>query len=319
MRVAFVGKGGSGKTTVSSLFCAYAQEQGRTVLAIDADINQQLAWVLGVPTETAQRLPAMGNRLPEIKDYVRGTNPRIPSAADMLKTTPPGSGSRFIHVREADPFLQTFGYRHENIHLLVTGGFEEQDLGVKCYHAKTGAVELVLNHLLDTENDIVIVDMTAGADAFASGLFTKFDLTLVVVEPTLASIDVYRQYKLYASTFNVPVAAIGNKVLDTEEERFLRTHLSDDLITIIPYSQAVKKRDRGEPSKDALEPAVHAALKIVENHLRNNTRNWDRLYRYAVDFHERNAKSWGNTHVGKDVSNQIDPTFSASDLIRACS
>src|SRR3712207_8000789 len=55
---------------------------------------------------------------------------------------------------------------------------------VSCYHAKTGAVELWLNHLVDGPDEYVVVDMTAGADAFASGLFTRFDLTVLVSEPT---------------------------------------------------------------------------------------------------------------------------------------
>ena len=32
-----------------------------------------------------------------------------------------------------------------------------------------------------------MVDMTAGADSFASGLFTRFDLTFLVCEPTCAA------------------------------------------------------------------------------------------------------------------------------------
>ena len=33
-----------------------------------------------------------------------------------------------------------------------------------CYHAKTGAVELYLNHLADGPGEYVVVDCTAGAD-----------------------------------------------------------------------------------------------------------------------------------------------------------
>lgn len=56
--------------------------------------------------------------------------------------------------------------------LMATGPFTEDDLGVACYHSKTGAVELYLNHLVDGPGEYVVVDCTAGADSFASGLFT---------------------------------------------------------------------------------------------------------------------------------------------------
>ena len=72
-----------------------------------------------------------------------------------------------------------------------------------CYHSKVGAVELLLNHLVDGPGEYVVVDMTAGADSFASGLFTRFDVTFLVCEPTLRSVGVYRQYVGYARDFGV--------------------------------------------------------------------------------------------------------------------
>ena len=41
MKIAFAGKGGSGKTTLSSLFTRHLAAQGLSVVAIDADINQR--------------------------------------------------------------------------------------------------------------------------------------------------------------------------------------------------------------------------------------------------------------------------------------
>ena len=98
MKIAFAGKGGSGKTTLLSLFVRHLAGQGLPVVAIDADINQHLAEALG-----ASQPPAMGAHLTEIKKYLRGTNPRISSAAAMVKTTPPGRGSRLLRHGGPDP------------------------------------------------------------------------------------------------------------------------------------------------------------------------------------------------------------------------
>ena len=54
MKIAFAGKGGSGKTTLSSLFTRHLAALGLPVVAIDADINQHLADALGA---TAGRRP----------------------------------------------------------------------------------------------------------------------------------------------------------------------------------------------------------------------------------------------------------------------
>jgi len=98
MKIAFAGKGGSGKTTLSSLFTRHLAGQGLPVVAIDADINQHLAEALG-----AAAPPPMGSHLPQIKEYLRGSNPRITSAAAMVKTTPPGRGSRLLRPGGPDP------------------------------------------------------------------------------------------------------------------------------------------------------------------------------------------------------------------------
>ena len=55
MRIAFVGKGGSGKTTSAAVFSRYLAELGSPVLAIDADINQHLGAALGDDGATAAR------------------------------------------------------------------------------------------------------------------------------------------------------------------------------------------------------------------------------------------------------------------------
>ena len=42
MRVSFLGKGGSGKTTIAASFINYLNSINKQVLAVDADINVNL-------------------------------------------------------------------------------------------------------------------------------------------------------------------------------------------------------------------------------------------------------------------------------------
>jgi CO dehydrogenase maturation factor len=76
MKIAFVGKGGSGKTTLSSLFIRHLAAVGAPTVAVDADINQHLGAALGLDETEAAALPALGEHLPLIKDYLRGLVPR---------------------------------------------------------------------------------------------------------------------------------------------------------------------------------------------------------------------------------------------------
>ncbi len=56
-KVAFVGKGGSGKTTFASLFSRFLGAQHDAVLAIDADINQHLGEALGLAAHEVAGVP----------------------------------------------------------------------------------------------------------------------------------------------------------------------------------------------------------------------------------------------------------------------
>ncbi len=133
MKIAFVGKGGSGKTTLSSLFVRHLAATGAPVVAIDADINQHLGAALGLDEAEAATLPALGDHLPLIKEHLRGTNPRIASAETMIKTTPPGEGSRLLRVREDNPVYDACAQEVEldggAVRLMVTGPFTDATSG----------------------------------------------------------------------------------------------------------------------------------------------------------------------------------------------
>ena len=128
MRIAFVGKGGSGKTTIAALFSRFLTSKKLPILVIDADINQHIPRVLGC----RETLPSLGNEVQRIKAYVRGSNTRILSDEQMIKTTPPGTGSRFLSFRDNNPVFRYFAREHDGMLLMVTGFFtdDEWKLGV---------------------------------------------------------------------------------------------------------------------------------------------------------------------------------------------
>ncbi|MGH3972999.1 MAG: ATP-binding protein [Pseudonocardiaceae bacterium] len=307
MRIAFVGKGGSGKTTLSALFTRYLTELGWPVLAVDADINQHLGEALGLQGES---VPPLGSQLPWIKEYLRGSNPRITSADAMIKTTPPGRGSRMLRMDPDEELHRRFARSVGGAQLMVTGEFEPEDIGVSCYHSKTGALELYLNHLMDGPSEYVVVDMTAGADVLASGLFTRFDLVVLISEPTRRGVRVYQQLREHAEGHGVRLRVVGNKVATEDDAAWLRGELGTVVLATVGQSAWVRAAEQGRaPTFDAIEPQVRHALKAVLAELDGVQRDWMAYHRDTVHFHLRNARSWANQVVGKDLADQVDPEF----------
>lgn len=296
---------------LSSLFSRYLATQQVPVIAIDADINQHLGVAIGLTEAEAAALPPMGLEIERVKDYLRGSNTRISSSKSMMKTTPPGNGSRLLRVCESNALYTHFARKIDGIWLLATGPFSPSDLGLHCYHSKIGAVELVLNHLLDGTGEYVVVDMTAGADSFASGMFTKFDMTFLVAEPTTKALGVYRQYKEYANSYDVSVKVIGNKIETEDDLVFLREQVGNDLLTWVGRSDYIRAMEKGRHQPLGLfEEENRATLALIKECVDACQKDWEKLYRQTLEFHRKNALDWANALAGEDLTRQVDPDYS---------
>ena len=65
MRVAVVGKGGSGKTTTAAILARTLARRGLPVVALDCDSNPNLGISLGLGEDETERLTAMRQALDE--------------------------------------------------------------------------------------------------------------------------------------------------------------------------------------------------------------------------------------------------------------
>ena len=157
MRVSFFGKGGSGKTTVSSSFISYLLKKKENVLAIDADMNVHLAKVFDMPVNIISK---------ENEEIVKFLEPNrnIP----IIGTTPPIKDSKFIKVSKEDSFLKKYATFKDNLMLLTVGTYTLENVGSDCYHSKLNTLELIYHRLLDTNKDYVVTDSTAGIDSLGT-------------------------------------------------------------------------------------------------------------------------------------------------------
>ena len=299
MNIAFVGKGGSGKTTVSSLFISYLALRKQKVLAIDGDINQHLQGALGF-TKTP---PPLSDFETLIASFVKGNNVNIRDAGHITRSTPPGPGSELCAFDS--PLFKNFSVQERGITLMRSGEFHEDEVGMGCYHGKIIPLEILLNHLSFSHDEFAVVDMTAGADMFSTGMFLKFDVVVIVVEPTIKSVSVYQQFKEYLAPYQIPLFVVGNKVNDSVDVVFLTKQLGFTPL-VIPQLPAIRARERGEEVtlEDILHDGADVFAKMYEHILAFPDIQEKRL-QLLQNFHRTLSAGWYMKRFGYDLSSQI--------------
>jgi CO dehydrogenase maturation factor len=78
MKVAVVGKGGSGKTTIAALLARCLAREDRQVVALDCDANPNLGLALGLGAEATEQLAAIRQSLDD------GGVEHAPEAEELL-------------------------------------------------------------------------------------------------------------------------------------------------------------------------------------------------------------------------------------------
>ena len=120
MRIAFVGKGGAGKTSLCVLFSQYLKRRGRTVLVVDADINAHVQELLGLGSLPKEKHLSHPDATAFIQTCLKGRNDRIASEGAFRKTTPPASGTHLLFIEDkTDPIFDRYSVAQDNLRLMV--------------------------------------------------------------------------------------------------------------------------------------------------------------------------------------------------------
>lgn len=312
MKIAFVGKGGSGKTSHAALFIHTALEEGKQVFALDGDINMHLPGMFGADPRLVRHVAAHAEH---IKNSLLGTNSRIEGPAAMKKTTPPGRGSRLLSwesFQEED--LADFVLKpHPRLHLAVVGTYEEEAIGATCYHNHLSIAENILSHFWDPEA-LLVMDMVAGTDAFASSLHAQFDLLVLQVEATGRGLEVYDQFVRLAEAGGVldRLRVVGNKIRTPEEETLVRSRVDPaHLFALIPALPVLHQYDmEGTPLDPVLVRESYGPLgKALLAELRRVRLSPAEHLRHLYQLHTTYVAQAFVQRAHGDLTGQIDPDF----------
>jgi CO dehydrogenase maturation factor len=227
MKLAVSGKGGVGKTTFSSLLIRAFNQNGKRVLAIDADPDANLA--AGVGIEHADRIVPIA----EMKDLV----------LDRTGAQPGSIGGFFKLNPKVDDLPDALSAVFENIKLMRLGGVKKGGSGCIC--PESTLLRALVMHIVLARDEVVVMDMEAGIEHLGRATAKAVDKLIVVVEPGRRSIDTAEHIRRLAAEIGLnSIAVVGNKIRGDKDREFLQTHLDDfEFLGFLPYDDALIEAD----------------------------------------------------------------------------
>jgi len=261
MILGFLGKGGSGKSSVSSQMALFLNQNNQSVLAIDADHNMDLSYNLS------------NGDVPEFKYFSQ-------SLSDLQQSVGLKDGEKYTKA-----FLQDVDMRfslsslsaeiaqystvlENNIRLMTAGPQTDNVLyGTHCSHSLTTPLKILLPLLELKENEVVIVDEKAGADGVSTGIVTGIDVGVIVCEPALHSVKTAKQIAELMDFYETPYVFVGNKVTSSEDKDFIVEQLGHEPVALMMESNSIKRDPSISVSEwaDELQTVFEKAQLLSQN------------------------------------------------------
>ncbi len=206
MVIGFLGKGGSGKTTVATRFTEALLREGRQVLAIDADHNMDLLFNLAA--DRAEGFPYLGEAGEAFAAAI-GLAPRETYLRRLAR-----GGLPTFSCAPADPFTARYAPEiRPGLRLMVAGPHTEAvQHGTVCSHVLAAPLKVYLPCLAVAEHEAVVIDSTAGMDMVGSGIVAGMDLVYIVTEPTVHATKTAKQIAAGLAWSGTPHVFVLNKV-----------------------------------------------------------------------------------------------------------
>jgi CO dehydrogenase maturation factor len=247
MKLAITGKGGVGKTTLSSTLARLYADEGRTVLAADVDPDANLGLALGLTQEEVDAIVPI-SKMRELAKERTGAS----------------DDNRFYKL---NPYVadipEKFAKTINGVKLLVMGTVDVGGTGCVC--PEHVMLKSILSALTYRKNDVVVMDMEAGLEHLGRGTAANMDQFIVVIEPGSRSVQTYRNVKRLASDLGVKrVRVVANKIRDEKDEAFIRENIpAEDLLGCIHYNPEIMDADRnGKSPYDYSPKAIEEIRKI---------------------------------------------------------
>ncbi len=269
MKIALAGKGGTGKTTVTTLITSYLAKDAK-VLAFDIDSNENLAHSLGFSSESISKLERIRNFYNDIFNYTK-----TDFDWKIRKYTPqPDANYYFFKNGTMDSFLKKITITKGNVSVGHLGTVSEENRGIENMCESYTLMRIFLNHLKEDKKDFVIADLAAGNDLLTRATVMNMDEIILVVEPASKNLTVAKDILIsLEKLLFTRIYIVVNKSFDEKDIKLVQKELKVDkkFITRIPFSKELLMLDNKNDL--TFDSAPKEVRKEIEELLENIKRN----------------------------------------------
>jgi CO dehydrogenase maturation factor len=176
-------------------------------------------------------------------------------------------GSYFKLNPKVEDIPEKFCLEDGGVRLIVMGMVTRGGAGCAC--PENAFLKNLLSHLLLGPDEDIVVDMEAGLEHLGRATVYSVDALLVVVEPTLRSLDTLDRVVRLAEDIGLKrVLPVANKIESEEDRAFLREKATGrEFIGWAPFSRDVVKANRGQLPMADVEPAVRREVDSMLDYL----------------------------------------------------
>ena len=249
MKIAVSGKGGVGKTTFASFLIKALAEQGKKVLAIDADPDANLAQALGVKKD-AEIVP-----ISDMKEIIEErTEAKVGTMGSFFKLNP-----------KVDDLPEKLSIKIDGIKLMVLGGVKTGGGGCIC--PESTMLKALVRHIVLARDEAVVLDMEAGLEHLGRGTAMAVDRLVVVVEPGRRSIETAHHIMKLAGDIGLKnLSFVGNKIRSEKDREFFLKEMPDfEFLGFIPFASGIIEADlEGLPPFEKDKVGFNAVKEMID-------------------------------------------------------
>ena len=200
MKIAVCGKGGCGKSTVTSLLAKALARRGKEILVIDSDESNY-----GLHRQLGMKLTR------DFTDYFGGKQNVL---NDMML-------SKFTHqffeeTWTIDDIPEDYYSLKDGVKLMTSGKIHQANEGCSC--AMGTVMTQFIQNLRLTEDQFALMDMEAGIEHFGRGIDNGVDLILIIIDPSYESLQLSKKIGELSESIRKPFYYVLNKVTKENQE-----------------------------------------------------------------------------------------------------